>query len=164
MKLSERAMAIEPSATLEVSAKAKAMKREGKPVISFAAGEPDFDSPSAALSFASEAMNNGMTHYTPATGIPELKEAILNYYSSHFELEYTEKQVIVGSGAKPLLYEVLGCLVDPEDEVLLFTPAWVSYQEQVKLLMEKQFVWIQQVPGSCPLEKISRRIFLLVHV
>jgi len=137
MKLSERAMAIEPSATLEVSAKAKAMKREGKPVISFAAGEPDFDSPSAALSFASEAMNNGMTHYTPATGIPELKEAILNYYSSHFELEYTEKQVIVGSGAKPLLYEVLGCLVDPEDEVLLFTPAWVSYQEQVKLFNGK---------------------------
>jgi len=133
MKLSRRATAMEPSATLEVVGMAKAMKQEGKPVISFGAGEPDFDSPPSALSYASDAMKKGYTHYTPATGIPQLKEEIKSYYSNHFNLDYDLNQIIVGAGAKPLLYEVLGCVVDPEDEVMIFTPAWVSYVEQIKL-------------------------------
>jgi len=88
MKLSTRAMNMEPSATLAISAKAKAMKREGKPVISFGAGEPDFTSPRAALDAAREAMERGETHYTPATGIPELKEEVAKYYERRFGLKY----------------------------------------------------------------------------
>ncbi|MDD2452495.1 pyridoxal phosphate-dependent aminotransferase [Aminivibrio sp.] len=134
MYISERARKMEPSATLAVTAKAKSLKREGKPVISFGAGEPDFDSPPSAIRYAEEAMRKGQTHYTPGTGIPELRESICTYYKDHFGLEYTPANVVVGAGAKPLLFEALGCLVDPGDEVLVFTPAWVSYVEQIRLL------------------------------
>jgi aspartate aminotransferase len=134
MYISERARKMEPSATLAVTAKAKSLKREGKPVISFGAGEPDFDSPPSAIRYAEEAMRKGQTHYTSGTGIPELRESICTYYKDHFGLEYTPANVVVGAGAKPLLFEALGCLVDPGDEVLVFTPAWVSYVEQIRLL------------------------------
>jgi len=134
MKFSTRAKNMEPSATLAISGKAKAMKREGKPVISFGAGEPDFTSPKAALDAAKEAIDKGETHYTPATGIPELKEEVAKYYERRFGLKYNpSKEVIIGSGAKPLIFESLGCFEDPGDEVLIFAPAWVSYVEQIKL-------------------------------
>ena len=132
MYISERARKMEPSATLAVTAKAKSLKREGKPVISFGAGEPDFDSPPSAIRYAEKAMKTGQTHYTPGTGIPELREAVCGYYKSRFGLEYSPGDVVVGSGAKPLLYEALGCLIDKGDEVLVFTPAWVSYVEQIR--------------------------------
>ncbi|NLM71836.1 MAG: pyridoxal phosphate-dependent aminotransferase [Synergistaceae bacterium] len=132
MRISARARKMQPSATLAVSAKAKALKREGRPVISFGAGEPDFDSPHAAIRSAEEAMMKGHTHYTPSSGIPELKEAVCDYYKERFGLAYKPSDVVVGAGAKPLLYEALGCLVDPGDEVLVFTPAWVSYVEQIR--------------------------------
>ncbi len=132
MYVSTRARKMEPSATLAVTAKAKSLKREGKPVISFGAGEPDFNSPPSALRYAEEAMKKGQTHYTPGTGIPELREAVCAYYKEHFGLEYKPADVVVGAGAKPLLYEALGCLLDPGDEVLVFTPAWVSYVEQIR--------------------------------
>jgi len=133
LRLSSRAQRLLPSATLAVVGKAKALAREGKPVISFGAGEPDFDSPESALRYARKAMQEGKTHYTPGTGIPELKEEVCKYYFERFDLQYGADQVIIGAGAKPLLYEALGCLVDPGDEVMLFTPAWVSYLEQVRL-------------------------------
>ncbi|NLB84486.1 MAG: pyridoxal phosphate-dependent aminotransferase [Synergistaceae bacterium] len=133
MHISARAQKMEPSATLAVTAKAKSLKREGKPVISFGAGEPDFDSPPSAIRYAEEAMKKGQTHYTPGTGIPELREEVCRYYKEHFDLEYAPGNVVVGSGAKPLIYEALGCLIDSGDEVLVFTPAWVSYVEQIRL-------------------------------
>jgi aspartate aminotransferase len=132
MYISERARKMEPSATLAVTAKAKSLKREGKPVISFGAGEPDFDSPPSAIRYAEEAMKKGQTHYTPGTGIPELREQVCAYYKEHFGLEYSPANVVVGAGAKPLLYEALGCVIDAGDEVLVFTPAWVSYVEQIR--------------------------------
>ena len=118
MYISERARKMEPSATLAVTAKAKSLKREGKPVISFGAGEPDFDSPPSAIRYAEEAMKGGQTHYTPGTGIPELREQVCAYYKNRFGLEYSPSDVVVGSGAKPLLYEALGCIIDAGDEVL----------------------------------------------
>ena len=138
MYISVRARNMEPSATLAVTAKAKSLKRDGKPVISFGAGEPDFDSPPSALRYAEEAMKKGQTHYTPGTGIPELREAVCAYYKDHFGLEYKPADVVVGAGAKPLLYEALGCLLDPGDEVLVFTPAWVSYVEQIRFFDGKE--------------------------
>ncbi|HOM25610.1 MAG TPA: aminotransferase class I/II-fold pyridoxal phosphate-dependent enzyme, partial [Thermosynergistes sp.] len=135
---SARAKRMQPSATLEVSAKAKALAREGKPIISFGSGEPDFASPPSAMTSAKEAIDRGETHYTPATGIPELKEAVADYYARRFGLNYSPQQVLIGAGAKPLIYEALGCLVDPGDEVLVFAPAWVSYVEQIRLCDGKE--------------------------
>ena len=132
MHVSARARNMEPSATLAVSAKAKSLKREGKPVVSFGAGEPDFNSPPSAIRYAEEAMRGGQTHYTPGAGIPELREAVCAYYKDRFGLEYKPADVVIGAGAKPLLYEALGCLIDPGDEVIVFTPAWVSYVEQIR--------------------------------
>lgn len=133
VRLSERALKLAPSATLEVVAKAKELKREGKPVISFGAGEPDFSSPPAAIRAAKEALDRGETHYTPTSGIPELKEAIQAYYRNRFGLEYQPAEILVGAGAKPLLFEALACLLNPGDEVIVFAPAWVSYVEQISL-------------------------------
>jgi aspartate aminotransferase len=151
MKFSTRAKNMEASATLAISGKAKAMKREGKPVISFGAGEPDFTSPKAALDAAKDAIDRGETHYTPATGIPELKEEVAKYYERRFGLKYKfNKEVIIGSGAKPLIYETLGCLVDPGDEVLVFAPAWVSYVEQIKLCDGKPVIIDTTKSGFLP--------------
>ena len=124
---------MEPSATLAVTGKAKALAAQGKNVISFGAGEPDFASPPSALEAAREAMVQGKTHYTASSGIPELKKAIAAYYQERFGLTYAPKQILVGAGAKPLLYEALWCLVNPGDEVLVPAPAWVSYLEQIRL-------------------------------
>jgi len=140
MKLSRRALKMEPSATLAVVGKAKKLKAEGKPVVSFGAGEPDFNSPPSALAYAKEAMDKGETHYTIATGIPKLKELVVDYYSNRFNVTAKPEQVIVGAGAKPLIYEALACLVDPQDEVLVFPPAWVSYVEQIKLCGGKEII------------------------
>ena len=141
---------MQPSATLEVSAKAKALAREGKPIISFGSGEPDFTSPPSAMTSAKEAIDRGETHYTPATGIPELKEAVADYYARRFGLKYSPQQVLIGAGAKPLIYEALGCLVDPGDEVLVFAPAWVSYVEQIKLCDGKEVVVDTSRSGFLP--------------
>jgi aspartate aminotransferase len=138
MKLSERILQIHPSATLSISGKAKTMKAEGKPVISFSVGEPDFTSPEAASQAAIEAIKRGESHYTLTPGIKELREEICSYYGRHFGLKYSADEVIVAPGAKPLLYEALQVLVDPGDEVMLFAPAWVSYVEQIHLAGGKE--------------------------
>lgn len=133
MKFSKKILNIKPSATLSISAKAKNMKSEGKPVLSFSAGEPDFDSPKAARDAAIAAINRGESHYTLNSGIPELRQAVCDYYKKRFGLEYAQNEVIVASGAKPLLYEAMQALVDEGDEVILFAPAWVSYVEQIHM-------------------------------
>lgn len=140
MVLSERALNLKPSATLAMVAKAKAMAKEGKPVISFGAGEPDFNSPDGALRYAREAMENGHTHYTPGTGIPELREAVCGYYKDRFGLDYSPADVIIGAGAKILIYEALNCLVNPGDQVIVPAPAWVSYVEQIRLCGGKEII------------------------
>jgi aspartate aminotransferase len=150
MKLSARSRRIEPSATLSVSARAKEMRREGKPVLSFSAGEPDFVSPPSALRYAREAMERGETHYAPTPGIPELREAVAGYYRDRFGLEYPSGQVLVAPGAKTLLYEALQCLLDPGDEVLVFAPAWVSYVEQIRVAEGREVVVETSDTGFAP--------------
>lgn len=140
MKMSKRILEIQPSATLSISAKAKTMKAEGKPVISFSLGEPDFNSPECASKAAIDAINRGESHYTLNSGIIELRKEVCNYYKRRFGLEYAPDEVIIAPGAKPLLYEALQMLVDPGDEVLLFSPAWVSYVEQVHLAGGKDVI------------------------
>ena len=140
MKMSKRILEIQPSATLSISAKAKTMKAEGKPIISFSLGEPDFNSPECASKAAIDAINRGESHYTLNSGIVELRKEVCNYYQRRFGLEYAPDEVLVAPGAKPLLYEALQMLVDPSDEVLLFSPAWVSYVEQVHLAGGKDVI------------------------
>ncbi|MGD9666802.1 MAG: pyridoxal phosphate-dependent aminotransferase [Synergistaceae bacterium] len=140
MKMSKRILEIQPSATLSISAKAKTMKAEGKPIISFSLGEPDFNSPECASKAAIDAINRGESHYTLNSGIIELRKEVCNYYKRRFGLEYTPDEVLVAPGAKPLLYEALQMLVDPGDEVLLFSPAWVSYVEQIHLAGGKDVI------------------------
>ena len=159
MILSERALRLEPSATLAVVAKAKAMKREGKPVISFGAGEPDFNSPDSALRYGKEAMDAGHTHYTPGTGIPELREAVCDYYKDRFGLEYAPGDVVIGAGAKILLYEALSCIINPGDEVMVFAPAWVSYVEQIRLCEGKEVILDTSDTGFIPdLDQVKKAI------
>jgi len=159
VKLSHRALRMEPSATLAVAGKAKALAAQGKSVISFGAGEPDFASPPSALTAAQEAMAQGKTHYTASSGIPELKKAVAAYYQERFGLTYAPKQILVGAGAKPLLYEALGCLVNPGDEVIIPAPAWVSYLEQVNLFEGKPVVVETAPSGYLPtLEALEKAV------
>nr|WP_206153369.1 pyridoxal phosphate-dependent aminotransferase [Cloacibacillus porcorum] len=133
VKFSKRILNIQPSATLSISGKAKTMKAEGKPVISFSAGEPDFNSPKSAREAGIDAINRGESHYTLNPGIIELRQEVCSYYKRRFGLDYTPAEVIIAPGAKPLLYEALQALVDEGDEVILFAPAWVSYVEQLHM-------------------------------
>ncbi|MBR1673296.1 MAG: pyridoxal phosphate-dependent aminotransferase [Fretibacterium sp.] len=150
MKLSDRITRMAPSATTAMSAKAKEMKEQGRPVVSFTTGEPDFNSPQAARTYAIRAMDEGQTHYTVNAGMKELRQAAADYYERHFGLRYDVKEVITGTGAKQLLYEAMGCLVNPGDEVILFAPAWVSYYEQIRLFDGVPVVLDTQPTGCVP--------------
>ncbi len=169
MKLSKRILEIKPSATVSISNKAKIMMAEGKPVISFSIGEPDFKNPECASKAAIDAINRGESHYTLNSGIIELRQEVCNYYKRRFNLDYTPAEVIITPGAKPLLYEALQMLVDPGDEVILFAPAWVSYVEQLHLAGGKEAivdtVKTNFIPEKEALEKAitSRTVGMIVN-
>ncbi len=132
-RLSERVKKVNPSPTLAITAKAKALKSEGKDVITFAAGEPDFDTPDQIKTAAIDAINSGFTKYTPTTGIPELKKLICEKFSRDNQLNYGPEQIVVSCGAKHSIFDIMFVLVDKNDEVLIPSPYWVSYPEMVNL-------------------------------
>ena len=127
--LSKIAASVSPSATLAVSALAKKMKADGLDVISFGAGEPDFDTPSAISLAGVKAICEGQTRYTPAAGTISLRKAICKRVKEDYDLDYDYTQVVVASGAKHSVYLSLATLVDPGDEVIVPAPYWVSYYE-----------------------------------
>ncbi|MGE5279443.1 MAG: pyridoxal phosphate-dependent aminotransferase [Deltaproteobacteria bacterium] len=133
MALSRRAKEVSPSATLQITAAAKRMIKEGVDVVAFGAGEPDFDTPDVVKKAAIEALSAGFTRYTPTTGIPELKEAIAGKLKADNGLDVGPASVVVSCGAKHALYNALQALIDEGDEVLIPVPYWVSYPEMVKL-------------------------------
>ena len=133
MKISGRVTAIAPSATMAIDARQRELRRAGHPVISFGAGEPDFDTPRAAASAGIAAIENGRTKYTAVNGIPELREAICARMQSDLGLTYSPEQVTVTTGAKAALYHAFQALLDPGDEVIIPAPYWVSYEAQVLL-------------------------------
>lgn len=134
MKLSQRVQQLEPSATLAITAKANAMRQQGLDVIGLGAGEPDFNTPDHILDAARVAMEKGHTKYTPSGGIMELREAIAKKLAQDHNLHYDPStQIAVTVGAKGALYNLFQVLVDPGDEVIIPSPYWVSYIEQVKL-------------------------------
>lgn len=133
ISLAQRVSALTPSTTLAITAKAKEMKQQGIDVIGLGAGEPDFNTPDHIINAAHESMIGGQTKYTPSGGTPALKEAIIQKFKTDQGLEYGPGEVIVTSGAKHALYTLFQVLLDEGDEVIIPTPYWVSYPEQVKL-------------------------------
>ena len=140
MKVSKRAQAVPPSATIAVSSRARQLKAQGLDVLSFGAGEPDFDTPEYIKNAAIDALKAGQTKYTAAAGIPELKAAIAEKLKNENGLDYSPDQVIVNIGAKHSVYEVMQAVIDPGDEVILSAPYWVTYTEAIKLAGAKSVI------------------------
>ncbi|HEX8325150.1 MAG TPA: pyridoxal phosphate-dependent aminotransferase [Tepidisphaeraceae bacterium] len=133
MQLAERMNLVSESITLKVSAQAAALKKAGVDVIGFGAGEPDFDTPAFIKEAAKAALDKGQTKYTPTPCLPELKQAIAQKFNNENGLPYKPEHITVGAGGKFCLYLAFMALLDPGDEVLIPSPFWVSYPEQVKL-------------------------------
>ncbi|HEX3623630.1 MAG TPA: pyridoxal phosphate-dependent aminotransferase [Acidimicrobiales bacterium] len=133
-RLSRRVAAIEESATLAVDAKAKALKAAGHDVIGFGAGEPDFPTPAHIVAAAVEAAGDPKNHrYTPAAGLPELREAVAVKTAKDAGYEVSPSQVLITNGAKHAVYNAFAALLDPGDEVLVPAPYWVTYPEAIRL-------------------------------
>ena len=134
MELSSRVSAVKPSVTLEIAAKAKAMKAQGIDVISLSAGEPDFDTPDFIKEAAIDALRKGQTKYTPVPGTVELRQAVCRKLKRDQGLDFTIDQIVVGCGAKHVIFNVLFALLNPGDEVIIPAPFWLSYPEMVTVL------------------------------
>ena len=132
MKIAKRAAVLSPSLTLALTAKAKAMKAEGIDVVSFGAGEPDFDTPEFIKQAAIEDLQQGVTKYTAERGTPELLNAIVKTLKRDYNLDYQANQIVVSVGGKHSLYNLMMVLVDDGDEVIIPAPFWLTYPEQVR--------------------------------
>ena len=133
MKLAEFTRHLKPSETLAISAKAKALRAQGREVIDFSVGEPDFNTPDNVIKAAEHAMAEGFTKYTQASGLPALRQAIADKLERENALHYEPDQIIVSCGAKHVLYNLAMVLVDPGDEVIIPGPYWVTYPTQVEM-------------------------------
>jgi aspartate aminotransferase len=131
--LSNRAKSLKPSPTLAINAKAKSMQSQGIHVISFGAGEPDFDTPENIKQAAKKALDEGFTKYTPVGGIDELKDAIIKKFQSDSGLSYKRSEIIVSCGGKHSFYNLAQAIFDQGDEVIIPAPYWVSYPPMVSL-------------------------------
>ncbi len=133
LELSRKAMNVKPSSTLAITAKAKKMKAEGKDVVGFGAGEPDFATPENICLAAKNAIDDGFTKYTPASGTMELRKAISEKFKKFNHLNYETDQIVVSNGGKHSLTNVFEAIINPGDEVIIPAPFWLSYPEMVKL-------------------------------
>ena len=133
LTLSERALAISPSVTLSVDARAKQLRAEGVDVIGFSAGEPDFNTPEYINDAGKFAIDAGITRYTPVAGTLDLREKICEKFRHDNGVDYTPAEIIVSNGAKQSLFIALCAMLNPGDEVLLPSPCWVSYPEMIRM-------------------------------
>lgn len=133
LELSKKALAVKPSSTLAISAKAKELKAKGYDIVSFGAGEPDFNTPDNINEAAIRAIKEGFTKYTAASGMPELKKAICKKFESFNNINYTPEQIVISSGCKHSLCNICQALINPGDEVIIPSPYWLSYPELVSL-------------------------------
>ncbi len=131
--LAQRVKNISPSATLAIDTKAKQLKKEGKDVVIFGAGEPDFNTPENIKQAAKKAIDNNFTRYTPVGGIPELKQAVVDKFKRENNISYDVSEILVSCGGKHSLYNIAMAVLDRGDEVILPVPYWVSYEEMIKL-------------------------------
>ncbi len=135
--LSDRIRVIKPSPTLAITAKAKALQAQGVDVIDFGAGEPDFDTPEPIKAAAVRALQSGFTKYTVVSGIPDLKQAIIAKLERDQGLTYKPSEIIVSCGGKHALFNIMAAVLNPGDEVIILSPYWVSYPDQVILFGAK---------------------------
>lgn len=140
MQLSDRVQAIKPSATLAISARAAQLRAEGKDIISLSVGEPDFNTPQHVIDAAVEAMNAGLTRYTPVDGLPSLKEVIIDKLKRENQLDYGMTQIIASTGCKQSIYNLLQATLNPGDEAIIPAPYWVSYPDMVLLTGAKPVI------------------------
>ncbi len=133
LELSKKAAAVKPSSTLAITAKAKELKAQGKDVVGFGAGEPDFNTPENICEAAIKAIKDGFTKYTPASGTNELKAAISKKFKEFNGLDYNTDQIVISNGGKHSLTNIFTALLNPGDEVIIPAPFWLSYPEIVKL-------------------------------
>ena len=140
IRLSRRVKDLKPSITLEITAKAKKMRSEGIDIISLSAGEPDFNTPDLVKEAAKQAIDDNFTRYTPAAGILELRKGVAEKLKRDNDLEYSPECISLCSGAKHAIYNVIQVLCDPNDEVLIPAPYWVSYPEMVLLASAKPII------------------------
>ncbi|PIX55796.1 MAG: aspartate aminotransferase [Zetaproteobacteria bacterium CG_4_9_14_3_um_filter_54_145] len=132
-RLSIRVQQIKPSATLAITAKAAEMRAAGRSVISLSVGEPDFDTPLAAREAGIAAINSGFTRYTAVAGIPELRQAIAEKFSRDHHLDYSPADILVSTGGKQCIFNLLMAVINPGERVIIPAPYWVSYPDMVKL-------------------------------
>lgn len=131
--ISDKINALETSPTIGMAQKSRELKAQGIDVISLSVGEPDFDTPEHIKKAGIAAINNNYSHYSPVQGYPQLLEAIVTKLKRENDLEYKTNQIVVSCGAKHSLYNIFQCIINPEDEVIIPCPYWVSYSEIVKL-------------------------------
>ena len=131
--LSNRIINMSESETLAMTAKARGLKAQGKDVISLSIGEPDFNTPEIVKEAAKQAIDDNFTHYPPVPGYPDLREAVCQKFKRDNNLDFKPEQIVVSTGAKQSIYQVVQCLVNPGDEVIIPTPYWVSYKESVRV-------------------------------
>jgi len=132
-RFASRVSQVKPSATIAMSAKAAELKAAGKDVISLSMGEPDFDTPAPIRKAAADAIEAGQTRYTPVDGTPELKQAIISKFQRDNELSYEPNEILVSTGAKQSLFNLMQALIGEGDEVLIPAPYWVSYPDMARL-------------------------------
>jgi aspartate aminotransferase len=131
--VSKMAAAVQPSATLAASARARQLQAEGVHVFDFSLGEPDFPTPEHICAAAVKAMKDGHTHYTPANGTPALRTAVSRFYQRTYGMAFKPEQVLISNGAKHSIHNALASTVGPGDEVIISTPYWVSYSDLVQM-------------------------------
>lgn len=148
--MSSRLDGVEESATLRIADMTAELKKQGRDILSFSVGEPDFDTPPHIIAAAKRAMDEGKTHYAPAAGIPELREAISSKLKNENKVDVTAKQVLITPGAKHAVFEVCFGMLEEGDEAILLEPAWVSYDACIKMSGAKT-VWVKaEEDGSVP--------------
>lgn len=135
--ISNRVKNIAPSATLSIDAKAKQLRKEGKDVVIFGAGEPDFNTPENIKQAAKRAIENNLTRYTPVGGIPELKKAVAGKFKRENNIEYDVSEILISCGGKHSLFNIAMSALDKGDEAILPAPFWVSYEEMIKFAEAK---------------------------
>lgn len=133
MRISSRIKQLKAPATLAINARVQALKKQGREIISLAVGEPDFNTPEHVGLAAEQAIKSGFTRYTPVAGIAELREAVAGYFNHFYSVAARPEHTIVANGGKQVLYNLLQCLIDPGDQVIVPSPYWVSYPYMVEL-------------------------------
>jgi len=133
IELSQRIQKVRPSATLTITAKAAELRASGRSIISLSVGEPDFDTPKHAAEAAKKAIDEGFTRYTPVPGIPELRQAVAEKFKRDNGLDYEAEDILVSTGGKQCIYNLLQAMLNPGDEAIIPAPYWVSYPDTVRL-------------------------------